>query len=119
MKIKYRDYTIYYDRDPTPLKRDWSFVHENYDGPEDLRCGKCSHIETCIMEIDDIESELIHIDSNSNEILKAHEKGFNEGVIACSNNVISSINNGTPLFAVKILLEGVIEKTKIKLGNLK
>jgi hypothetical protein len=31
----------------------WTFAHEDYDGPEDGRCGQCLKLEGCIAEINE------------------------------------------------------------------
>ena len=58
--IKYRGYSIYCDRDCTPLKLDWNFVHDDYDGApdaNDFRCGREKTIEDCIITINEIEAD--------------------------------------------------------------
>lgn len=56
--LKYRNYEIYYERDCTPLKLDWTYVHDGYDGAPDAndnRCGRCKTILECVNEIDALE----------------------------------------------------------------
>ena len=54
----YGNYTIAYDPPPIPTRsHDYQFVHEDYDGPEDLRCGSGATVEDCKDLIDEIESE--------------------------------------------------------------
>lgn len=54
--IWYRKYRIC-PTDPVPpiptwRKFQWSYAHDDYDGPGDNRCGHCESIEACIEEID-------------------------------------------------------------------
>ncbi len=55
----YRGYRISYDPKPIPASCgvDWSFVHEDYDGPEDNRCGCAASAEACREEIDLLEDD--------------------------------------------------------------
>ena len=53
MATKYRGYVIEYDPPPIPVRiHDWSFVHEDYDGPEDGRCGTAATLWDAKREID-------------------------------------------------------------------
>lgn len=50
---RYGDWTITHDPKPIPDRRwDWSFVHDDYDGPGDDRCGDAASLEACKAEID-------------------------------------------------------------------
>lgn len=56
--IRYRGYRIYRnDFTAHPDWRDvaWVYVHEDYDGPEDNRCGHGPSVEACITEIQESE----------------------------------------------------------------
>lgn len=44
-----------YDYEPPPipaLECDWQWVHEDYDGPEDNRCGHAPSLEAAKADID-------------------------------------------------------------------
>lgn len=58
-KGTYRGYRIEYDPKPIPASCgvDWSFVHQDYDGPEDRRCGCAASESACREEIDMLEDE--------------------------------------------------------------
>ena len=50
----YRKWWIYYDPPPIPDRiADWHFVHEDYDGPGDSRCGFASSVAECIRQIEE------------------------------------------------------------------
>lgn len=54
----YRDYKLERINHPLRLGDAWSYVHEDYDGPEDRRCGFCDSIKECveaINEMDDVD----------------------------------------------------------------
>jgi len=55
----YRGYRIEYDPKPIPASCgvDWTYVHEDYDGPEDSRCGCAASADACREVIDWIEDE--------------------------------------------------------------
>jgi hypothetical protein len=55
----YRGYRIECDPKPIPASCgvDWTFVHVDYDGPEDSRCGCAASADACREEIDWIEDE--------------------------------------------------------------
>lgn len=65
--LTYRNYRIYYDPPPIPIRDcDWHFVHQDYDGgyydgegvfEGDTRCGHAESIEGCKREIDWLEDE--------------------------------------------------------------
>ena len=59
--ITYRNYTIYYDPPPIPLRTmDWHFVHRDFDGAEDAgdnRCGSAPSEQECRDEIDALEDD--------------------------------------------------------------
>lgn len=56
----YKDYYIWFDPPPIPSRdMDWHFLHKDFDGPEDVRCGHGSNIADCQLQIDEnLESEL-------------------------------------------------------------
>jgi hypothetical protein len=57
--IWYGKYRIYFDMPPIPVRTcDWHFVHDDYDGEDDPRCGDGPSIEACKAEIDEIEAEI-------------------------------------------------------------
>lgn len=49
--FEYRDYKIYKSDEP----KIWEFVHKDYDGHEDNRCGSGKSIEECKESIDLLE----------------------------------------------------------------
>lgn len=52
----YRNYKITYNPKPIPDRRhDWDFVHIDYDGPPDHRCGTSSSYEQAKRDIDLLE----------------------------------------------------------------
>ena len=52
--MKYRDFNIEFIYPPIPLRSmDYSWSHEDYDGPEDNRIGLASSIEECKAAIDE------------------------------------------------------------------
>ena len=54
--MRYRDYTIRYDPLPIPIRdHDWLFVHDEYNGPPDPRCGTGASFEDCRAQIDELE----------------------------------------------------------------
>jgi len=53
--IKYRDHEISRPRFNEPY--DYEFVHKDYDGPDDGRCGNCDTIQECKEAIDDWHEE--------------------------------------------------------------
>lgn len=56
--VLYRGYRIYFDPPPIPIRScDYHFVHEDYDGPEDSRCGSGASEWECRAMIDDIEDD--------------------------------------------------------------
>ncbi len=53
MTILYRGYLI--DRDPPPIpdrRHDWRWVHRDYDGPEDGRCGTSPSLLMALLDIE-------------------------------------------------------------------
>lgn len=52
----YRGYLIHYDPAPISTPFDYRFVHQDYDGPGDGRCGCSPSIEAAKSRIDDIET---------------------------------------------------------------
>ena len=54
----YRGFAVVLDPPPIPTRaHDWSFVHPDYDGPGDPRCGSGSSIADCQRQIDEILDE--------------------------------------------------------------
>ena len=55
--MKYRNYTIK-PTDPQPpipdRRHDWCYVHDDYDGPGDHRCGTAASAEDCRRAVDEI-----------------------------------------------------------------
>lgn len=52
---EYRGFTITYNPKPIPVRgHDWDFVHKDYNGPGDIRCGTASLYREAQFEIDDI-----------------------------------------------------------------
>lgn len=54
--IKYRGYLITQEwstRFGKPQPDEWCYAHEEFEGPEDHRCGWCATMESCKEEIDD------------------------------------------------------------------
>lgn len=52
---KYRSYEISYSPPPIPDRNhDWQFAHEDYDGPEDRRCGTGCSVADCKAKIDEM-----------------------------------------------------------------
>jgi len=55
---KYKSYTIEFRPKPIPIRSsDWDFVHEDYDGPGDPRCGCAESAEACKLMIDELEED--------------------------------------------------------------
>lgn len=51
--MKYRGYTITHNPKPIPTRgHDYDYVHDEYDGPEDGRCGSEPSVEECKTAID-------------------------------------------------------------------
>ncbi len=51
--MKYRGYTITHNPKPIPTREhDYDYVHDEYDGPEDGRCGSEASVEGCKTAID-------------------------------------------------------------------
>ena len=57
LNFRHRGYTIYHDPKPIHRGSDWSYVHDDYDGQGDPRCGATHSLETCRRQIDWIEGE--------------------------------------------------------------
>lgn len=57
--IRYKEYTIYYDPPPIPLRQfDWQFYHDSYDSAEDAndnRCGAAPSVDAAYKAIDQLE----------------------------------------------------------------
>ena len=55
---RYRNCTIRYDPPPIPLRNnDWAWVHDEYDGFPDRRCGTEASPEACRARIDEMYEE--------------------------------------------------------------
>ena len=55
-EMKYKGYTITHNPKPIPVRsHDYDFVHEDYDGYGDPRCGTAASVEAAKEEIDEIE----------------------------------------------------------------
>ena len=53
---QYRNYVIEWNPKPIPnRKHDWDWVHEDYDGPGDKRCGTAASAAVAKVEIDNLE----------------------------------------------------------------
>lgn len=51
--MKYRGYIITHNPKPIPLRaHDYDYVHDEYDGPDDDRCGSEASVEECKAAID-------------------------------------------------------------------
>lgn len=51
------EWTITYNPKPIPSRlNDWDYVHKDYDGPEDKRCGTAPSREAAIIYILEIEN---------------------------------------------------------------
>lgn len=58
-QAEYAGYIITYSPKPIPSRAfDYDFVHPDYDGPGDTRCGNASSILACKQRIDEINDEL-------------------------------------------------------------
>lgn len=56
--VVYRGFSIKLDPPPIPTRdHDWVFVHPEYDGPGDPRCGTGSSVANCQRQIDEILEE--------------------------------------------------------------
>ena len=59
--MRYKDYFIFHNPKPFPLRElswdrgDWDWVHIDYDGAEDGRCGVGASVMDCKAEIDMLE----------------------------------------------------------------
>lgn len=59
MTVYLDNWTIEHNPKPIPTQMfDWDFVHDDYDGPEDTRCGAAMSPEACLYCIREIEEEL-------------------------------------------------------------
>jgi hypothetical protein len=60
MTARYGLYRIDYDPPPIPDRRfDWSYVHDQYDGPGDRRCGRAESLDDARNEIDALEQDML------------------------------------------------------------
>jgi hypothetical protein len=56
---EYKGWTISVDVKPIPSRsHDFDFVHPDYDGPGDPRCGSAASFRDCMIRIDEIMSEI-------------------------------------------------------------
>jgi hypothetical protein len=57
--IQYRGYEIArkWTSNGTPQPDEWVFSHNDYDGPEDNRCGYGTTKENCMRQIDALEAQ--------------------------------------------------------------
>lgn len=56
--VRHRGYAIRYNPKPIPDRRhDWEFVHADYDGPGDPRCGTGASAYHCQYQINKIEEQ--------------------------------------------------------------
>jgi excisionase family DNA binding protein len=52
--MNYRGYTITHNPPPIPMRNcDYQFAHNEYDGPEDRRCGAAPSLDYAKAEIDE------------------------------------------------------------------
>jgi hypothetical protein len=57
-QIKYRGYVIVHEPPSIPSRAfDWQFWHEDYNGPEDHRCGLAASLEEAKRDIDEMEDD--------------------------------------------------------------
>lgn len=55
----YRGFTITYDPPPIPIRsHDYQFCHDDYNGPEDGRCGSAVSEKAAMIEIDEMLNDL-------------------------------------------------------------
>lgn len=58
MRVQYRGHEITYDPPPIGTRaHDWAWVHHEYDGPEDGRCGTEASLLACLRAIDEVLDE--------------------------------------------------------------
>jgi hypothetical protein len=58
MPTRYRQFRITYDPPPIPDRQhDYRWSHEDYDGPEDARCGTSPSLDAAQAAIDDWYAE--------------------------------------------------------------
>jgi len=56
MSIRYKNWTIDFELKPIPDRSlDWSFFHDNYDGPGNPLCGFAATEEDAKAQIDEID----------------------------------------------------------------
>ena len=57
--VHYKGYTIEHEPKPIPDRYcvDWNYCHDDYDGPEDRRCGNAGSLRDCMDAIDEIEDD--------------------------------------------------------------
>lgn len=89
--MKYRGYTIIHEPPPIPWRgADWSYWHEDYDGPGDDRHGTGASQLACMHEID--EMILDELDKASAEADRAIAKA-----VATYDN-IAQLADGEKIF---------------------
>jgi hypothetical protein len=57
MSVRYKGYHIYYDPKPIPGKVHYSWVHDDYDGEDDPRCGYAADVADAKAQIDEQVAE--------------------------------------------------------------
>jgi hypothetical protein len=56
--VEYGRWKIHFEPPPIPIRRhDWSFWHDDYDGPGDPRCGTAESLEAARRAVDEHEEE--------------------------------------------------------------
>ena len=55
--VLYRGYKVEFNPKPGPPVCDWDWVHQDYDGPGDRRCGAEHSREDCFDAIDELEDD--------------------------------------------------------------
>lgn len=57
-RMRYGPWRIEHDPKPIPDRRhDWNFVHRDFDGPGDRRCGTGSSPDDCVEQIHEVEDD--------------------------------------------------------------
>lgn len=81
-EYRYGGYTIRYDIKPIPIRsHDWTWVHMEYDGPEDDRIGTADSVESAVAQIDEFIRENEGFSYESLEVLaKSDATLFNEAI---------------------------------------
>jgi len=51
-------WSIEYDPKPIPMRNyDWNYCHEDFDGPDDPRCGTARDFASCLIAIRELEED--------------------------------------------------------------